>query len=153
MPGSEPRRYAMRSTVIGVLLLVSVAARSTEAQTEAHNEVMLAMEAVRLAALAGDAEKLDAVMSDDCTLVLASGRLVAKPQYLAVVRGGALAFEALTYEDVVIRVYANTAVVTHILNINERIGGVPTSGRFRSTRVLVKGERGWRFVAFHSTKV
>jgi ketosteroid isomerase-like protein len=137
--------------LLGLLLLLSVVAPPTHAQTEAHNEVMQALEALRLAALAGDADKQDALMSDDCTLVVVSGRLITKPQYLSFVRGGMVVVDALTYEEVVIRVYGSTAVVTHVLNVEERIDGAAGGGRFRATRVLVKGDAGWRFVAFQST--
>jgi ketosteroid isomerase-like protein len=137
--------------MLGLVLVLSVITRAG-AQTDAQSEVSQAMEALRQASLANDAEKLHALLADDCTLVLVSGRLVTKPQYLSFVRGGSIVFDALSYEDVVIRVYGSAAVVTHILNIKERIGGAaPTTGRFRSTRVLVKSERGWRFVAFQSS--
>ena len=142
----------MRSVaLLGVLLVLLAVARPVHAQTEAHNEVTQAMEAFRQASLANDADRLDALMADDCTVILVTGRLVMKPQFLAVVRGGSLAIDAFSYDDVAVRIYGNTAVVTHILHIKERISGAPVTGRFRSTRVLLKGDRGWRFVAIHST--
>lgn len=137
----------------GLLLLLFVVAPSAEAQTEAHSEVAQALEALRLAALANDADKLDALLSDDCTLIVGPGRLVMKPQYVAFVRGGSIIIDALAFEDVAIRVYGNTAVVTLVVDIRERVGGAPTAGRFRSTRVLVKGDRGWRFVAVQGTRM
>lgn len=139
------------TVVLGGLLLGSAIASCAEGQTDGHNEVLQAMETLRVASLAGDEATLDGVMADDCTLVLFSGRLVTKPQWLSGIRGGAVKFDSITYEDVSIRIYGNTAVVTNIVNIKETFGGIPMSGRFRSTRVLVKSEAGWRFVALQST--
>jgi hypothetical protein len=48
-----------------------------------------------------------------------------------------------------IRIYGSTAVITHVTEINERIGGAPAGGRFRTTRLLVKDGQGWRLVAVH----
>ena len=142
----------MRSTKVVAALLSSLAlAPYAEGQTNANNEVMQAMETIRAASLARDVAQLDAVMADDCTLVLFSGRLITKPQYLSAVGGGSVEFDSLTYEDVSIRIYGNTVVVTNIVNIKERIAGIAMSGRYRSTRVLVKSEAGWRFVALQST--
>jgi ketosteroid isomerase-like protein len=82
------------------------------------------------------------------TFVTATGRLITKPQYLRAVRGRMLVVDHLTFEDVAIRIYGNTAVVTHVTDIKERIGGAPSGGRFRTTRVLVKDGSGWRLVPF-----
>ena len=142
----------MRSVFMLIVLLALVIGRAA-AQTDTHQQVTDAMEAVRQAALAGDADKIDELMADDCTFVNVSGRLITKQQYVGAVRARMVIVEALTYEDVAIRIYGNTAVVTLVTNIKERISGAEAGGRFRSTRMLVKDERGWRFVAVHATRM
>jgi ketosteroid isomerase-like protein len=114
-----------------------------------HDEVSQALENLRQATLAGDADKLADLLADDLTFVTATGRLITKPQYLRAVRGRMLVVDVLTFEDVAIRLYGTTAVVTHVTDIKERIGGAPSGGRFRTTRVLVKDGSGWRLVAVH----
>ena len=118
-------------------------------EASSHDEVSQALESLRQATLAGDADKLGALLADDLTFVTATGRLITKPQYLRAVRGRMLVVDHLTFEDVAIRIYGNTAVVTHVTDIKERIGGAPSRGRFRTTRVLVKDGSGWRLVAVH----
>jgi ketosteroid isomerase-like protein len=119
------------------------------AEANAHEQVSQALESLRQATLAGDADKLDVLLADDLTFITATGRLITKPQYLRAVRGRMLVVDLLTFEDVAIRIYGTTAVVTHVTDIKERIGGAPSGGRFRTTRVLVNDGSGWRLVAVH----
>ena len=137
---------ALRISAISLAALCVLGGR---VEASAHEEVSQALEHLRQATLAGDADKLDALLGDDLTFITATGRLITKSQYVKAVRGRMLLVDLLTFEDVAIRVYGDTAVVTHVTEIKERIGGAPAGGRFRTTRVLVKDSRGWRLVAVH----
>jgi uncharacterized protein (TIGR02246 family) len=140
----------MRIATTLCLLLLAVA-RSADAQSEAHTAVSQALEAFRQASLANDASKLDALMADDCTAIVGPGLLVTKPQLLSALRDGSLVFDEVTFDDIVIRVYGNTAVVTHVMNIKERLSGTPLAGRYRTTRVFINADAGWRLIAFQNT--
>lgn len=137
--------------MLGVALLLSVVAVHADAQTEAHHAVSQTIEAIRRASLANDAAQLDALMADDCIAIVGPGLLVTKPQFLSAIRDGSLVFVALTFGEVVIRIYGNTAVVTHVTDMKERIRGTLSPGRYMTMRVLVNGDRGWRLVAFQNT--
>src|SRR5687767_12004795 len=117
-------------------------------EASSHDKVSQALERLRQATLAGDADELGALLADDLTFVTATGRLITKPQYLRAVRGRMLVVDLLTFEDVPFG-STDTAVATHVTGIKERIGGAPYGGRFRTTRVLVKDGSGWRLVAVH----
>ena len=138
-----------RAAVTAVILLAVICALRGYAEGNTHEEVSQALESLRQATVAGDAEKIDALMADDCTFITGTGRLVTKPQYLRAIRGRMLVVDLLTFEDVAIRIYGNTAVVTHVTEIKERIGGAPSGGRSRTTRVFVKDGSRWRLVALH----
>lgn len=142
-----------RAAVTVVIFLSAIGALLGYAEGNAHEELSQALESLRQATLAGDAEKIDALMADDCTFVTATGRLITKPQYVAAIRGRMLVVDQVTFEDIAIRFYGNTAVVTHVTEIKERIGGAPSGGRFRTTRVLVKDGPAWRLVAVHGAPI
>jgi ketosteroid isomerase-like protein len=137
-------------TLCLLVLLVVVAGRA-DAQTETHAAVSQALEAFRQASLANDASKLDTLMADDCTAIVGPGLLVTKPQLLSALRDGSLIFDEVTFDDVVIRIYGSTAVVTHVMNIKERLSGTPLAGRYRTTRVFFNADGGWRLIAFQNT--
>jgi len=134
-----------------LLVLLAVVAARADAQTETRAAVSQALEAFRQASLANDASTLDMLMTDDCTAIVGPGLLVTKPQLLSALRDGSFIFDELTFDDVVIRIYGNTAVVTHVMNIKERLSGTPLAGRYRTTRVFVNGDGGWRLIAFQNT--
>lgn len=127
--------------VIGAISVAALGVLGGHGEANAHDEV--------LQALAGDADKLAVLLADDLTFITTSGRLITKPQYLRAMRGRMLVVDLLTFEDVAIRLYGNTAVVTHVTDIKDRIGGAPSGGRSRTTRVFVKDGSGWRLVALH----
>jgi uncharacterized protein (TIGR02246 family) len=134
-----------------LLLLLAVVAPCADAQTGPHTAVWQALEAFRQASLANDASKLDTLVADDCTAIVGPGLLVTKPQLLSAVRDGSLIVDEVTFDDIVIRIYGNTAVVTHVMNIKERLSGTPLAGRYRTTRVFLNADGGWRLIAFQNT--
>ena len=135
--------------VIGAITVAALCVLGGHVEASSHEEVSQALESLRQATLAGDADKLAVLLADDLTFITATGRLITKPQYLRAMRGRMLVVDLLTFEDVAIRIYGNTAVVTHVTDIKERIGGAPSGGRSRTTRVFVKDGSGWRLVALH----
>ena len=142
----------MRSgMVLCVVLVLLVVVPHADAQPEAHTAVAKALEAFRQAALANDANKLDPLLTDDCTAIVGPGLLLTKPQLLSALRDGSLVIDALTFDDIAIRLYGSTAVVSHVMDIKERISGTPTAARYRTTRVFVNTDRGWRLVTFQNT--
>ena len=66
------------------------------------------MEEMRQAALAGDVEKLDALLADDSTFINVSGGVFTKRQYVVGIRTGAVVVDALSFEAMAIRLCGNT---------------------------------------------
>jgi ketosteroid isomerase-like protein len=96
-----------------------------------------------------DATALDRIYAADFIGVGPSGTVRTKPQVLSDFTSGDLKFQAITTDEVQVRVYGDTAVETGLSTmIGEDKGKtVPRDTRF--TRVWVKQQGRWQLVANH----
>jgi len=103
--------------------------------------------------LKGDAVALEALLSDDWLLTHSDGRTQTKAEYLTELGTRTRTNQAITNEDVALRTYGDTAVVTGVSVQSGITNGQPWNGRFRFTRVWVMHGGQWRMVASHSSRV
>jgi hypothetical protein len=96
-----------------------------------------------------DTLTLNRIYADNFIGVGPSGTVRTKPQVISDFTLGGLKFQSITTDDVLIRVYGNTAVETGrstmIGQDNNKV--VPRDNRF--TRVWVKQHGSWKLVANH----
>jgi ketosteroid isomerase-like protein len=90
--------------------------------------------------------------SDDWIIVDADGGIVDKERFLAVIRSGALTHEAMNSEDIKVRVYADTAVVTGLTSTMGAYNGQKFTTQERATDVLVKTAGHWQSVSSQLTR-
>ena len=105
------------------------------------------------AALKGDAAALDKILADDMTHTHGGGRTESKAQFLEAIRSGAQKYEAIDYDEIKVRVYGSTAIVTSEPNIRTVNSGVPSGSHSRFLHVYVKQGGAWRLVAHQSTRI
>lgn len=105
------------------------------------------------AVLKGDVAFFSQVFADDITHVSQSGRLRSKAEWLAGRRQGESNYTKYETDDLKLRLYGETAVVSGIADAAWREKAETNSGRFRFTRVWVRSDGRWQIVAFHSTAV
>jgi ketosteroid isomerase-like protein len=124
-------------------------ATQQESQTnESEQEVRQAIEKYRTALLQRDIPALKKIWADDYVFVNASGDVLTKAQRLANVKSGATTLDSIKEEEeIIVRVYQNSAVATSRVTIKGQYGGQSTSGQYRSTHVWVKGSMGWQLVS------
>ncbi len=116
--------------------------------TKSEQEVRQAIEKYRTALLQRDIPALEKIWADDYVFVNASGDVLTKAQRLANVKSGATTLDSIKEEeDIIVRVYQNSAVATSRVTIKGQYGGQSTSGQYRSTHVWVKGSTGWQLVS------
>lgn len=102
------------------------------------------------AALAkNDAVALEKMYADDYTFVSPEGEVQTKAQRLEAMKSGAMKFESLSFDDVKVRIYGDTAVVAAKTTAKSTVNGKDNSGTSTATIVLVKGKDGWRVVLGH----
>jgi ketosteroid isomerase-like protein len=102
----------------------------------------------------GDVAALDALTTDDFTLVGPVGFVLDKRQWLARYGpDGALVTHALVWEDATIREYGDTAVAVGVLEQKAEFQGRPVDGRFRVTRVNVRQGDRWLLAGLHYSPI
>ncbi|MCM2314225.1 MAG: nuclear transport factor 2 family protein [Thermoanaerobaculia bacterium] len=103
--------------------------------------------------LSADVEKLEAILADDWMLTHSDGRVQSKAEYLGELRTRSRTNQEITNEDVKVRKYGDTAVVTGTSVQSGVSDGKPWSGKFRFTRVWIRLDGDWTMVASHSSRV
>jgi len=105
------------------------------------------------AVVRGDIAALDDILSDDLSYTHATGVHETKAEFIAKLKSGQLKYESLTPEDMLVRVYGTTGVVTGVARVKVQVKGEPLSFQLRFTDVYVmKGDR-WQMVAWHATRL
>lgn len=100
-----------------------------------------------------DASVLDRIEADDYTFTAPEGMVFTKAQDMATITSGDLTVESADIDDMKVRLYGDTAVVTGRLTMKGRYKGKDISGQYRGTDVFVKQGGRWRAVASHSTRI
>ena len=100
-----------------------------------------------------DTAALDRIYADDYTLVNESGVLTTKAPRLASIKSGELKFESVSFDELSVRLYGNTAVATYRANSKFQFKGQDSGGQFRVTVTLVKIKGRWQVVAAQATRI
>src|SRR5713226_3510894 len=85
--------------------------------------------------------------ADDYTFINARGIVMTKAQLLGAFKSGDIKLQSNDLDDLHVRVYGDTAVVTGRSTQKGQAQGQDTSGQYRFTRVYVKRNSQWQSVA------
>jgi len=105
------------------------------------------------AVLKGDTATLDRMTADDYTVINISGQLLTKAQVFEAIKSGDLKYDQLENNDIQVRVYGDTAVLTGRTTQKGQFKGKDISGQTRFTRVYLKQHGKWQAVAFQATRI
>jgi uncharacterized protein (TIGR02246 family) len=100
-----------------------------------------------------DTVALDRIYADDYTLVNMAGVVTTKAQRLAAIKSGELKYESVSVDEVNIRSYGDTAVVTDRATVKLQDKGQDLSGQYRVTLTFVKMKGAWQLVAAQNTRI
>jgi ketosteroid isomerase-like protein len=113
-----------------------------------EQEVRQMIQKYRSALLQRDIPMLEKIWADDYVFVNASGEVLTKAQRLSNLKSGATSLDSINEEEnITVRVYQNSAVVTSRVTLKGQYSGKQISGQYRSTLVWVKGLAGWQLVS------
>jgi ketosteroid isomerase-like protein len=124
-----------------------------------HEQNQVKLELARMEREFGEAQprrdlaKLNRFMADDFVATVPPGKVINKAQVLAQITSPDIEMESLVNDEIEVRVYGDTAVVTARGTAKGRYQGKDASGQFRYTRVWVKRQGQWQAVAAQSTMI
>jgi ketosteroid isomerase-like protein len=99
-----------------------------------------------------DSAALDALTTDDFTLVGPVGFVLNKQQWLGRYRGG-FTPEELTWDDVTVRGYGSAAVAIGRQTQKASFQGQRADGQFRTTHVFVRPGDRWLLAGMHLSPI
>ena len=104
------------------------------------------------AAIQADIATLENAMSDDYVFISGVGQMMNRKEHLDSLKSGAIKYKSLTYDDVKVRTYGDTAVLTGHITAEGENAGRSTSGAHLITRVYVNRGGRWIIVSAQATR-
>ena len=100
-----------------------------------------------------DVAALELVLADDWTYSPSDGSFKTRSQYIEEFRVDTMKYQSIDQQNVNVRIYGNTAVVSGEERIKGTDGGKPVTLHIRFTDVLVKTNGHWHAVASHESTI
>ena len=114
---------------------------------------IIKLDAQRMQAMIGaDVEALKNILADDMTYVHTTTALDTKQSLIDALSSGALDYQSMVTDDVKVRVYGETAIVTGAAKIRVTSRGQPNSFGVRFTDVYTNRDGRWQMVAWQATR-
>jgi ketosteroid isomerase-like protein len=101
----------------------------------------------------GDVDALDALSTDDFTLVGPLGFVLHKPAWLDRYRTGALVTHSLLWDEIEVRDYGDAAVAVGCHTQRAEYQGNPADARLRGTHVAVRRGEDWLLAGVHLSPI
>jgi ketosteroid isomerase-like protein len=93
-----------------------------------------------------DPEEIERFVTDEWIIINADGGIIDKERFLGVIKSGALAHDLMESDEVRVRVYGDSAVVSALTRSKGKFTGQEFSTQERSTDVFVRISGQWRCV-------
>jgi ketosteroid isomerase-like protein len=104
------------------------------------------------AVVSNDAEAVGRLLADDWIIVDPDGRIIDKSRFLGVIKSGALSHEIMESDDLRVRLYGNTAIVTALTTSKGKFMGQDFTSCERATDIFVRQDDRWRCVFTQLTR-
>jgi ketosteroid isomerase-like protein len=98
------------------------------------------------AIIKNDPGAIERLVTDDWIIINADGGIIDKERFLGVIKSGALTHEMMESDNMRVRVYADSAVVTALTRTQGKFMGQEFSTHERATDVFVRRDGQWRCV-------
>jgi ketosteroid isomerase-like protein len=100
-----------------------------------------------------DVDAIAAVTADDYVMIDFEGKVRNKTATLERIKSSEIQLQSNSLDEVDVRIYGNTAIVTGRATPKGTISGKDFSRPIRYTRVYVKEDGHWQVVSFQQTRV
>jgi ketosteroid isomerase-like protein len=105
------------------------------------------------AIVSNNLEGIGRLVADDWIIIDSDGGIVDQTRFFEVIKSGALTHDMMESEDLRVRVYGASAVVTGLTRTKGKFMGQEFSTQERATDVFVKRDGRWRCVLTHLTRL
>ena len=105
------------------------------------------------AIVSNDLEGIGRIVADEWIIIDPNGEIVDRTRFFEVIKSGALTHEMMESEDLRVRVYGDSAVVTAVTRTKGAFMGQNFSTQERATDVFVKRDGRWQCVLTHLTRL
>jgi ketosteroid isomerase-like protein len=112
--------------------------------TDVENELLKLEKELAAAIVKNDPEAIGRFVTDDWIIINADGGIIDKERFLEVIKSGALTHEMMESDDVRIRVYGDSAVVSALTRTKGKFIGQEFSTHERATDFFVSLNGQWR---------
>ena len=136
-----------------VVLVFGVGSLAQQKSGSVEQELMKLEQDWTNANVKADVAFLDRILADDWTAADQDGTVYNKTQFLTSMKSGEDVISSLVTDDMKVRVYGDTAVVTGRNTGKETLKGKDISGQYRWTDTWVKKAGRWQCVASHWSKI
>ena len=121
--------------------------------SNAEQQLLKLEDAFAEAIVNNDLESIGRLVADDWIIIEPDGGIVDRARFFEVIKSGALTHEMMESEDLRVRVYGDSAVVTAVTRTKGKFMGQEFNTQERATDVFVKRDGRWRCVLTHLTRV
>jgi ketosteroid isomerase-like protein len=139
------------SFLVTVVFALGAALFGQKNSNEMEKEVMKVEEEFGEAMIKNDADRIGTLLADDWIIIDPDGAIMDKARFLSAIRSGALTHEAMDSQEVRVRIYGTTAIVTALTSSKAKYMGQEFSTRERATDVFVKRDGRWQCVTTQLT--
>ena len=123
------------------------------APADDRSDILAVERAWDTAVVKRDVAALDRILADDFLLVWINGQISGKRDMLQAVAARKAEIHPFETEDVNVRIYGDTAVVTGRFTQTAHLGERSETNQFRYTDVYHRTRRGWQAISAHASLI
>jgi ketosteroid isomerase-like protein len=144
----------MKRTLILITLAISLSslALGQIRRNKMQEELLKLEKEFEQAIIKNDAEAIGRFLADDWIIIGPDGGIIDKSRFLGVIKSGALTHETMESDDIRVRIYGDTAVVTGLTTTKGKYSGQDFTTQERATDVFVKQNGRWQCVLSQLTR-
>ncbi len=140
--------------LIFITMLAIISSASALAQSNAERQVLKLNKEYEEAIARRDASVHERLFADDYTYTPGNGNFMGRAEHMNFTKSGTVEVKSLRSEDVRVRAFGDTAVVTGMwVSVDRRVGREFAERRIRYILVYVRRSGRWQIVAEQRTGV
>jgi hypothetical protein len=149
----------MKKLIVAMVLVMVASclifgqAKAPQKSTAAEQELMKLEKDWGDAAIKRDLSYFERNLADEYTGTDFEATIWTKASSIAALKSGEDVVTSAVVDDMKVRIYADTAVITGRSTVKEQLKGKDITGQYRWTDTWIKRDGRWQCVASHSSKI